>query len=387
MSPGLPRRGRRRFPAVAAVIAAGRPFPPIVDPAPDWAGWRTAIELRDRYGLGDVNLVKPGVGETTRVLLRRVPWRVLVRPDAVDELGHVLLLAAERGVAGRRGRGPAVLLRRPDPPERATARKGPGNTVTALVATDLDGTVMFSIERPPSGVLTVDTIADAYMTSHTAEIWGKLTEAGVIIPITTRSTSQYLRLLLPGRPPQYSLVCNGALLLVNGQPDQDWNEEVRHELAGTAQEFRTVWKQAARWHATHTFHLIRAVEEYFIYLTAARREHWLIEFAREAAAWARPRGWQASLQGRKLYLVPETLDKSVAVARLARRLGAERVFAGGDSLLDAGMLRSASAAIRPNHGELHRAGFSAPRCEVTADDGLAAGEEIVTWYAARSGLG
>ncbi len=32
------------------------------------------------------------------MLLRRVPWRVLVRPDAAHELGHVLHLAADRGV-------------------------------------------------------------------------------------------------------------------------------------------------------------------------------------------------------------------------------------------------------------------------------------------------
>jgi hypothetical protein len=55
------------------------------------------------YRIDDVNLVKPGVGETTRVLLRRVPDRVLVRPGADgaadDDLAHVLLLAAQRGVA------------------------------------------------------------------------------------------------------------------------------------------------------------------------------------------------------------------------------------------------------------------------------------------------
>jgi hypothetical protein len=42
--------------------------------------------------------VKPGVGETTRVLLRRVPWKVLVRPDAREDIAHVMLLAELRGV-------------------------------------------------------------------------------------------------------------------------------------------------------------------------------------------------------------------------------------------------------------------------------------------------
>jgi hypothetical protein len=54
--------------------------------------------ISDEYGIGQVNLVKPGVGETTRVLLRRIPWKVLVRADAGAELAHVRLLAADRGV-------------------------------------------------------------------------------------------------------------------------------------------------------------------------------------------------------------------------------------------------------------------------------------------------
>lgn len=65
---------------------------------PSWQGWRTVQQLAGRYGIDDLNLIKPGVGETTRVLLRRVPWKVLVRPDALADLDHLLLLAEQRGV-------------------------------------------------------------------------------------------------------------------------------------------------------------------------------------------------------------------------------------------------------------------------------------------------
>jgi hypothetical protein len=68
------------------------------DRTPTWSGWRSVEAVAAAHGLTDLNLVKPGVGETTRVLLRRVPWRVLVRPERRDHLGHVLELAAERGV-------------------------------------------------------------------------------------------------------------------------------------------------------------------------------------------------------------------------------------------------------------------------------------------------
>ncbi|MDN5747314.1 MAG: cysteine protease StiP family protein [Pseudonocardia sp.] len=68
------------------------------DREPDHAGWAAVERITAAQGIGDVNLVKPGVGETTRVLLRRVPWKVLVRTGApAADLAHVRLLAAQRG--------------------------------------------------------------------------------------------------------------------------------------------------------------------------------------------------------------------------------------------------------------------------------------------------
>ncbi|MGY0486785.1 phosphoribosyltransferase [Streptomyces sp. WG-D5] len=68
------------------------------DRAPTWEGWAAVERISEEYGIHDVNLVKPGVGETTRVLLRRVPWKILARADAGADLDHVRLLAEQRGV-------------------------------------------------------------------------------------------------------------------------------------------------------------------------------------------------------------------------------------------------------------------------------------------------
>lgn len=54
--------------------------------------------ISEEYGIHDVNLVKPGVGETTRVLLRRVPWKILAKRGAGADLEHIRLLAEQRGV-------------------------------------------------------------------------------------------------------------------------------------------------------------------------------------------------------------------------------------------------------------------------------------------------
>lgn len=81
-----------RFPDVTDTSAPA-------DREPDHAGWAAVERIVAEYGIGDVNLVKPGVGETTRVLLRRVPWKVLTRAGAPEaDLAHVRMLAAQRGV-------------------------------------------------------------------------------------------------------------------------------------------------------------------------------------------------------------------------------------------------------------------------------------------------
>jgi hypothetical protein len=87
-----------RFEEVADDVAADVKERLAADRTPTWEGWAAVERISEEYGIHDVNLVKPGVGETTRVLLRRVPWLVLARRGAGADLDHVRLLAEQRGV-------------------------------------------------------------------------------------------------------------------------------------------------------------------------------------------------------------------------------------------------------------------------------------------------
>ncbi|MDT0390441.1 phosphoribosyltransferase [Streptomyces dubilierae] len=87
-----------RFPEVADAARAQAGELLAADRSPTWAGWAAVERISEEYGIRDVNLVKPGVGETTRVMLRRVPWKVLARAGAGSDLDHVRLLAEQRGV-------------------------------------------------------------------------------------------------------------------------------------------------------------------------------------------------------------------------------------------------------------------------------------------------
>lgn len=68
------------------------------DRTPTWAGMATVERVRDEYGIATANFVKPGIGETTRVLLRRVPWRILLRDPDAPEHRHIRMLAEARNV-------------------------------------------------------------------------------------------------------------------------------------------------------------------------------------------------------------------------------------------------------------------------------------------------
>ena len=60
---------------------------------------KEAEEIAEKFHIKDINFIKPGIGETTRVLLRRVPWKILVK-DKTEKIyiGHILELAKEKGI-------------------------------------------------------------------------------------------------------------------------------------------------------------------------------------------------------------------------------------------------------------------------------------------------
>jgi hypothetical protein len=86
-------------------------FPTVFDEAADVAAVRDQEEVQTGFlGMEDVkriqrefeiestHYIKPGVGETTRVLLRRVPWKILMRDPDSPYVKHILMLAEEKGV-------------------------------------------------------------------------------------------------------------------------------------------------------------------------------------------------------------------------------------------------------------------------------------------------
>jgi hypothetical protein len=259
--------------------------------------------------------------------------------------------------------------------------------MTVLLASDLDRTLIYSrvaARADERQLVCVEHRAGepiSFMTRAAAGQYGLLTIRAPIVPVTTRDSQQFARVRLPGAPPRYAVVANGAVLTVDGVVDETWRHRSERVLAGVA-SLGAVRRRLTESCAPDLALGLRSVEPFFCYAIVDRRRL-PADLVPTLTAWAAGRGWRVSLQGRKLYCVPAQLRKADAVREIARRIGAETVCAAGDALLDVDLLLAADRAIRPAHGELHELGWSAPTVACTTAAGAAAGEEIVAWFAAQ----
>ncbi|MFE6778886.1 HAD family hydrolase [Streptomyces sp. NPDC057702] len=256
-----------------------------------------------------------------------------------------------------------------------------------LVASDLDRTLIYSaaaldLDMPDARaprLLCVEVYQArplSYLTETAAALLTELATSATFVPATTRTREQYGRIHLPGPPPRYAVCANGGHLLVDGASDADWQRTVRRTLRETSAGLAEVRAHLLATADPAWLLKERVAEDLFAYLVVERAllpEGWV----RELTDWADQRGWNVSLQGRKVYVVPRPLTKSAAVAEVARRTGARRVLAAGDALLDADLLLAADQGWRPGHGELATAGWTAPHVTALAARGVAAGEEIL----------
>lgn len=263
-------------------------------------------------------------------------------------------------------------------------------TPTPLVFSDLDRTLIYS-----AGALHLgedDTLAPAlvvseiyqgkplsFITESARGLLAEIAEAVPFVPTTTRTVAQYRRVQIPGPLPRYAITTNGGCILENGVRDVAWDASVRESVTAQSapiDEIRAYLQQPL---FEHWMLRLRDAEELFLYAIIEREELSAVVL-NEISAWAGERGWNVSLQGRKLYTVPKPISKENAVQEVARRLGGGLVLAAGDSLLDQGMLLCADHSFRPAHGELHVENFQHENLQVTASCGVIAGFEIVQGF-------
>lgn len=267
-----------------------------------------------------------------------------------------------------------------------------------VVACDLDRTLIYSRGAltlgagvPEPDLVCVEHLDGeplSFMTATAAAAVQELVQAAVFVPTTTRTRAQLARVVLPGPAPRYAIAANGGFLLVDGCECPDWTAERAAVLEATGAPLGVVHEHLQTVCTPDFTRMLRTADELFCY-AGIERDRLPSTFVTELGQWAADRGWVVSLQGRKLYVVPRALTKRAAVSEVARRVGAGRIVAAGDSLLDEEMLEGADLGIRPRHGELAESGWTADHVSTTPGVGVLAGEQIAVWLlrAARAADG
>lgn len=248
-------------------------------------------------------------------------------------------------------------------------------------ASDLDRTLIYStrsgLGEHPDNCQLVEMYNGkplSYISTQTKENLQKIMKEMLFIPVTTRTAEQYNRIsLFNENEPKYAVVSNGGIILEDGKPIKEWSEYIernsKHSLP--LEEMVALIKQFPIYEEVEK---LRFADNLFFYLI----------FEKEKAAninttpileWGNRNGWQVSLQGKKLYFIPNAIDKWEAVHYLQKRLSIRKVISAGDSLLDKNLIEKASYGIAPAHGEILK---HHPFIRSTSSYGMKASEEITS---------
>ncbi len=80
-----------------AILTRSKEFP--IKNERTWLGMQVAQEIAHKYYKNsDLTKVKPSVGETTRTLLRRKPYKILLRDESDEAVKHILSLCQEKNI-------------------------------------------------------------------------------------------------------------------------------------------------------------------------------------------------------------------------------------------------------------------------------------------------
>lgn len=229
--------------------------------------------------------------------------------------------------------------------------------MAGLFVSDLDDTLVFRC--PPeleSSMVVVDRPrvgAPIGMTARAARMLHELNSRGMFAPVTARARANYARVRLPGGQPRFAAVAGGGVLLVDGQPDHAWREQVAEAMTSAA----SLEQMHRLLGATPGVGEPRNVDD--VYVNAAIVNHdAFVAGSGPMLAQARDAGWAASVQHVKIHLYPAAVTKERAMREIAARLGADRVVTAGDSLMDAELVAAGRPGMFPAIGELHELGWS-----------------------------
>lgn len=206
-----------------------------------------------------------------------------------------------------------------------------------ILASDLDNTLVFSPRRNILGekvcVEVYKDMENSYMTEKSVEILKRLQEKLLFVPITTRSTGGFSRIdfNLVGIP-KYALTCNGGVLLINGEVDEEWYSQSISLIKDS-----DIMLEKAIDILKKDINLtldIRKVENLFVFTKSSKIDETVENLKKELDL----NLVDILTQGVKIYVMPKILNKGTGVKRLKEKMKPEKIFVAGDTKFDIPML-------------------------------------------------
>ena len=199
-----------------------------------------------------------------------------------------------------------------------------------IFASDLDNTLIYSykhdIGNEKRNVELYQSREISYVTDKTYSLLHELSEKTLFVPVTTRSIEQYKRIDFGIGDIKYALVCNGGVLLVNGEKDSAWYNESLNLVKPCLDELNKGMSILEK-EPSRKFE-IRFIENLFVFTKCEN----LVDVFNNIE---------------KIYILPKSLDKGAAIRRFKKHINAGTVISAGDSEFDVSMLENADIGMVP----------------------------------------
>ncbi|MBQ1688232.1 MAG: HAD hydrolase family protein [Lachnospiraceae bacterium] len=214
-----------------------------------------------------------------------------------------------------------------------------------ILCTDLDNTIIYSYKHDigddKKNVEIYQGREISFITNHTFSLLQAVKQQYLIVPTTTRTIEQYQRIDLGIGKFPYALVCNGGVLLKNGEKDEVWYGESKKLIQESMEDLEkamTILEKDER----RKFEL-RFIEELFVFTKCNIPEAVVAHLKQELKSAL----VDVFHNGEKVYVVPVSLRKGMAVKRIRAYLKNDGIVAAGDSEFDVSMVEEADIGMVP----------------------------------------
>ncbi|MCI8285661.1 MAG: HAD hydrolase family protein [Firmicutes bacterium] len=217
---------------------------------------------------------------------------------------------------------------------------------------DLDNTLIYSkkhdIGRDKRCVEIYQDEEFCFMTSKSLGLLERINNKILFVPTTTRSVEQYNRISFGNIVPKYALVCNGGVLIEDGNEDDGWYRESLKLIASCEEELEKARKIMQE--DIHRSFEVRFIKKLFIFTKSDKPEIMIMKLKENIDS----DKLDIYRHGSKVYAVPKALSKGNAVLRLKNRLGADSLICAGDSYFDESMLMAAELSFAPEFMKIEK---------------------------------